>query len=60
MRAELLSALEAADWNLSAAARTCGLSSPSNVLRMIPRLNLAAEYNEAKRDGRIKSGPRRR
>lgn len=58
MRAELLAALEAHNWNLAAAGRSVGLAGASSVLRMIPKLNLAAEYNAAKRDGRVTPGKR--
>lgn len=58
MRAELLAVLESAKWNMTVAARECGLAGPSSVLRMIPRLGLSAEYNAAKRDGRVSPGSR--
>lgn len=58
MRVELLAALESANWNMTVAARECGLAGPSSVLRMIPRLGLSAEYDTAKRDGRVSPGSR--
>lgn len=58
MRVELLAALESANWNMTVAARECGLAGPSSVLRMIPRLGLSAEYDAAKRDGRVSPGSR--
>ena len=57
-RDTLLAELRAQDWNLSAVARELGLSNPSNVLRSIKTLDLDAEYESAKDDGKIVKGPR--
>jgi hypothetical protein len=58
-RALLLQQLEATDWNLAHTADKLRLGSTPNVLREIKRLDLSAEYERAKLQGRItRSGHR--
>ncbi len=57
-RAYLLVKLRAHDWNLTATARSTGLANASNVTREIRKLGLIAEYQAAKKAGKISRGPR--
>jgi transcriptional regulator of acetoin/glycerol metabolism len=59
MKAALLAALEAHAWHLSATAEALEMAGPSDVIRSMRRLGLHAEYEAARRDGRIKPGVRR-
>lgn len=59
-REALLATLEACGWNLSEAARRLRLGAARNTLRLIPRLGLSAEYDEAKAMGKITHDPRPR
>ena len=55
-RKALLTELKAQDWNLTATARELGLTGPSNVIRALKTLGLAAEYEAAKKRGDIAPG----
>jgi len=55
----LLTMLRGCDWNLTVAGERLKLGSPANVLRAIHRLELLAEYEEAKSSGKISPANRR-
>lgn len=57
-RALLLATLTRCDWNLTATAEALELTGPSNVLTSIRRLGLTAEYEAARRAGKISPGNR--
>jgi transcriptional regulator of acetoin/glycerol metabolism len=54
LRASVLRAvLEHHAWNLTRAAQTLGLAGPASVMRMLGDAGLSAEYQRARRDGRV-------
>lgn len=57
-RAMLLRVLKECDWNLSATAEKLQITNASTVIRAIRDVGLEAEYEAAKKTGRIRPGPR--
>lgn len=55
----LLMTLRGCDWNLTVAGERLKLGSPANVLRAIHRLELLAEYEDARSSGKISPANRR-
>jgi hypothetical protein len=54
----LLTELTRLDWCLTAVAASLELSGPSHVLHAIKHLGLSAQYDEARRTGKVSPGNR--